>query len=178
MDIFQTALLVAAVIVAAINYNQKRVLIWIAAGAVDFVLTDAYFYIAPPALPHPFVTGVADATLVILIATFGATLWERLVRYCFMASIFVSISFLWGWIPDETNYAKWLEICNYAALLIMGGTGILRLADDWLGWPVGQVPRTFAGRNLRLARNLFDKARPPTGVIAKAFGQGSEARVT
>ena len=178
MDIFQIALLIGAVVVAALNWNQPRALIWIAAAAVNFALTDLYFYHAPVWLPHAFVTGVADATLVIFIATYGKYRWERMVRYAFQLSILVSVAFLLGWIPDQTSYAIGLEVCNWLALLVMGGAGIIRLADERFGGSmVGQGARSFAGRAFHWLRVLLDASRQPTGVLARAVGQGSQEKV-
>lgn len=172
MDQFQTALLIGAIVVAAVNFKQPRALAWIAVGALNFILTDLYFYHAIPWLPHPFVTGVADAFLVILLATFGVHRWERFVRYAFALSVLLSMAYLLGWIPDRTSYAIGLEGCNWLALLIMFGTGVLRLADARAdrGF-VGSDPRAGLGRYVRRARMVFDAERRPTGVVAKALGQ-------
>lgn len=172
MDIFQTALLIGAVVVAAVNFNQPRALLWIALGAANFVLTDLYFYYAIPWLPHAFVTGVADAFLVILLATFGVHRWERFVRYAFALSVLLSMAYLLGWIPDRTSYAIGLEGCNWLALLVMFGTGVLRLADARVDHGfMGSGSRTGLGRYLHWARVVCDAERRPTGVVAKAFGQ-------
>jgi len=179
MDIFQIALLIGALVVAVLNWNQPRALIWIAIGATEFALTDAYFYIAPAWLPHPFVTGVADATLVIVLATYGIHRWERWVRYCFMLSILVSMAYLLGWIPDRTSYAIGLEIANWLALLAIGGAGIARLADERFGSGlVGQGAWPAARRGVHWTRALFDAVRQPTGVLARAAGQGAKEEVT
>lgn len=175
MDIFQTALLIGAVFVAILNYNEKRALLWIAVGALNFTLTALYQDHALLWLPHPFVTGVADATTVILLATCGIYKWERFVRYAFMVSILVSIAFLLGWIPDRTSYVIGLEGCNWLALLVMGGSGIARLADERANsGVVVQGARTGVGRMLHRVRATFDATRQPKGVLARALGQGQK----
>lgn len=168
MDIYQTALLIGACIAALLNINQPRALVWIGVGAADFALTDLYYFHQIPWLPHPFVTGVADATVVIALATYGLHRWERLVRYAFIGMVGVSAAYLWGIIHDRTTYAEWLEVANWLALLFIGGTGMLRLLDGFL---VEQGSRSGAGGGLHSARRFFDAERRPKGVIAKALRQ-------
>lgn len=172
MDVFQTALLIGAIVVATINYNQPRALFWIALAAANFAFTDWYFYHALSWLPHPFVTGVADAFLVIFLATYGIHRWERFVRYAYMLSILVSLSYLAGWIPNRTSYAIGLEGCNWIALLIMGSAGIARLIDAKSDRRVvGQSAGGAIGRGVHRVRDFWDAERRPKGVLAKALGQ-------
>lgn len=171
MSGYTLALLIGAVIVAAINYNLPRAALWIAVGALNFALTSLYFHsgLAPWWLPHAFVTGIADAVTAILLAIFGAHVWERLVRYCFMLSVLISMSMLLGWIPTEYAYRTGLELCNWLALLVMGGHGLLRLADD--RGLVEQDARAGARSIVHRARMVLDAPRQSTGVLARAAGQ-------
>ena len=130
VDIFQIALAIGALVAAALNYNQPRALIWIAVGALDFVLTAFYQLHAIPQLPHPFVTCLVDGTVVALISIFGRLTWEIWVRRCFMLSMLMSILFLaHQGITTRYVYVTMLEVCNWLALLTIGGTGIMRLID-------------------------------------------------
>lgn len=165
MDSYQTALLIGAIVAALLNYNQPRAIRWITLGAADCVLTTLYYYVATDWAPHPFVTGVADATLAIAIAIFGIHMWERLVRYAFIVSIGISGCYLLGYISDRTTYATSLEVANWFALLFIGGAGIMRIADERL---VGPRAWTSSGGGIHYIRWFFDGERRPKGVFAKA----------
>jgi hypothetical protein len=171
MTIFTAALALGALVVAALNYNQPRVLIWLAIAAFNFVATYVYFDFAPWWMPHAFVTGVADALVVILLSIFGTHVWERLVRYCYMLSILCSMSFLLGWLPDQYAYGTALEICNWLALLVMGGHGLLRFVDDGRDRAgVGEAARAGPRSYLHSARFFLDAPRRSEGILARARG--------
>lgn len=163
------ALLIGALLVAAINYNQPRALAWIAIGAADFVITYAYAFYPLPWMPHAAVTGLTDALVVALLIRYREHLWEKLVQWCFALSVLGSFAILAGWLPDRTTHAIWLELCNWIALLVMGTTGLLRLADEGLrGDVVGQAPRSRVGMYIHRARETFDRERRTRGALAKA----------
>lgn len=169
MTVYVWALLFGAVITAAINYNNRVVLRWLTIGAANFALTYLYYFHALSWLPHAFVTGVADAAFVIAIMMYRRQAWEKAVQYCFMLSVLVSMSKLLGWLPDQTSYGIALEVTNWAALLVMGGTGILRLIDeDDTGDVVGQVAWSRPRRALHRARMAIESPRRSEGVLARA----------
>lgn len=167
------SLLVGALIAAALSYNSRVALLWIIAGATDFTLTYLYASHPLPWLPHAFITGAADASLIVgmglLTLALGAQRqeWEVWVRRCFMLSVLCSMAYLFHWIPDQTTYAIALEGCNWAALLIIGGHGILRLADEGLArGMVGSAARSSLGRGLHRARTFSERQHGQEGILA------------
>jgi hypothetical protein len=176
MDIYQTSLLIGACVVALLNYNQPRALLWILVGAADFLWTNFYSfhpyacvwvpYYETACLSYPFMTGMTDATVASVITTYRLYTWERFVAFAFIGSVAISVAYLWGSIPDHTMYVTWLEIANWIALLFMGSVGIVRLIDDFV---VGSHPRSVPGAGVRFARCYLDQKRRPTKVPASVL---------
>lgn len=170
MDIFQAALLCGAIVALALNYREPRAWCWILLGAADFIFTDLYQTHSWWWLPHPFVTGITDATVAVCLSLFGVNRWERFVRYAFMLSVLVSISRLAGWIETRYAYVVGLELCNWLALFVISGTGITRLVDEGVGSSmVGQDTRAGLGRALHRARTFLDSPGRPKGILARTF---------
>lgn len=177
MDKYQTTLLIGACIVALLNYSQPRVLLWVLAGALDFLYTGWYqfhqfacvyvpYFQETACLSYPFMTGVTDATVAGVITTCGLYRWERWVGYVFIGSVGISAAYLFGAITTNFDYVKWLEIANWLALLFMGGVGIVRLIDDFA---VGLHPRSVPGAGVRFARCYLDQKRRPKRIPAAAL---------
>jgi len=178
MTVYVWALLIGALVAAAINYNSARAMVWILVGAFVFALTYSYFYVAPWWMPHAAVTGLADISFVILIDTFRKERWELWVQRCFMFSVVLSIAYLFGWIvkpielgPISLSYGFMLEICNWAALLVMGGHGILRLADE--GRMASSLPRPFALSRVHRLRLFLETSKRSKGVLARSAASWS-----
>lgn len=167
MTVYVWALLIGALVVAAINYNNRVALRWIALGAINFALTYLYAFNSFSWLPHAAVTGAADAVLVYLLIRYREHRWEKLVQWCFALSVLVSIAHLAGWI-GRPDHAIGLEICNWLALLVMGGHGILRLADEATDGVVGQAARAGPRGYLHRARMALDAPRRTRGIFSKA----------
>lgn len=151
MDPFELALLVGAIITALVSISDRRALIWIAIGAANFAITTTYARYASPPPPTAFVNGVADAATCLLIITFGRAKWERALGFVFQFMVLVSFARVAGLLADRFFYVVTLELLNWAALFLIGGTHVARLADEWLarsalGSPARRAVHRFAAR--------------------------------
>lgn len=132
MDGWQTSLLIGAVATALLCRREPRALLWIGAGAADFVITAAFETRWPEY--HAIFTGFADATVCLAIYFIGRRKWEMMVWRVFQTSVLISILYIMRLIPSHYVYIAALEACNWAALVIIGGTNGLRLVDHGMGW--------------------------------------------
>jgi hypothetical protein len=170
VDIFQFALLLGALATAAIAHDDRRALLWIAAGALNFFATALYQAHPFPQIPHAFVTVVADGILVGLLSRYGRYRWEAWVRRAFMLSMLFSILYLSHAIGTRYVYVTSLEVCNWLALLIIGGTRIARLIDERMDISfVGLHPRRYWGRTVHRLRIHLDAPRPKAAFLSRAI---------
>lgn len=152
MSYWEKALLVGLVATALVNIGNWRAWLWLTVGAADYIVTSAYYETGLPL--HPFVTACVDAlaciAIYIVAHRFGGHRWELPLFTAFQFSVLVSTTKLLA-IPDDYQYALLLELVNWSVLLIIGGTGIARLADVALGGGSG-------GHLHRALRALFAPA--------------------
>lgn len=165
MDPYKTALLVGFLLTVWYCRRWPRALLWLVVGATDAVLTHLYFYVQTDWIPHPFLTGVTDALVAIAMATLGVTLWERLVRYCFVLSVGLSVCYLWGAISDRTVYAAGLELTNWMALAVIGGTYWLRRKDESC---LESSPRSRLSSAIHCVWLALSKETKPTSVFIRS----------
>lgn len=131
MNEFQFVLLVGAIITALLSRRLPRSHLWIAAGASSFVVSTAWWRYDMP-YPPAFTLGL-DAAVCLLIYFFGRERWEERIYQIFQLSVLVSLVYLAGPIEIGTFtihmshwlYVVMLEICNWLALAVIGGTAIL-----------------------------------------------------
>ncbi len=131
MNEFQFALLIGAAIVAFITARLPRAHYWLLAGGGSFILSTAW---ARYDLPYPpAFTLSCDAAVCLLIYFFGREKWEEHVYKIFQLSVLISLVYLAG--PIEIGnititmnhwlYVVLLELSNWAALAVIGGTAIM-----------------------------------------------------
>lgn len=131
MNEFQLLLLIGAVVVASLTVRLPRAHYWLLAGGASFVFSTAW---ARYALPYPpAFTLSCDAAVCLLIYFFGRERWEEHVYKIFQLSVLISLVYLAG--PIEIGsimitmnhwfYIVLLELCNWAALAVIGGTAIM-----------------------------------------------------
>lgn len=145
MDQWEAALLIGAVLTAVVSISDHRALLWIALGAADFALTTTYARHAAPWMPAAFVTGIADASVTFLIIAIARTRWERALGYIFQGMVLVSFVRLAGLLESHFAYVVTLELANWAALFVIGGTAIVRRVDALLARSArgGRLARSF-----------------------------------
>ncbi len=132
MDQWELALLIGAGLTAVISISDRRALLWLALGAADFAITTTYARHAIPLMPAAFVTGMIDSSVALLLITFAQRRWERALGYIFQGMVLVSFVRLTGLLADHFVYVVTLELANWAALLVIGGSAIARLVDAFL----------------------------------------------
>jgi hypothetical protein len=147
VSIYQKALLGFAVVAAVISADDRRALLWILAGAADFIITTAYQRSGITTPPYPLVTGIADAVVCLALWWFWDRRWEKYLFLIFQLSVLISLFRLIRVIDTNYAYVTALEVCNYLALLVIGGTHLLGKVDVGLGshtfrglhWIVGDL---------------------------------------
>lgn len=160
MNEFQVALLLGAVFVAVVSSNLPRSNLWIAAGAASFIASTAWSRYGMP-FPPAFTMG-CDALVCLAIYFLARERWEEWLYRVFQASTLISLVYLAG--PIEIGsvvitmshwlYVVTLEIANWAALLLIGGTALL----EWSREHEDSADRPWNMRLLR-ARNFGRSAR-------------------
>lgn len=144
----QQALLIGAAIVAlfCILARRWRGLVWIGAGIASFTVSTWY---GRQDLPFPSaVTALCDVMVCFAIYLAADEKWERYVFRLFQLSVLASIAYFAGWIGPHSAYVLSLEIINWLALCVIGGT----LTLEWLQDARGDHWRVVA--HLRAAHRL------------------------
>lgn len=130
MNEWQMIISAAAIIVAALSYKLPHAVMWIALGAANAVACDV-FYAYGLNYPAAF-TLACDCLVCLCINWFATEKWESGLFAVFQVSALISILRLSGILAEEGDYLLLLELCNYAALALIGGTAILGGAGDRL----------------------------------------------
>ena len=123
MSVFELALLIGAFIAAAASRFELRVVLWIAAGVADYVVSSAYYALGLPF--HPFFTAMADCSVCLAIYFLARYRWELWLWRAFQLSVAVSILQMLRLLPGAYAYALMLEICNWLAIFVLMGKGLL-----------------------------------------------------
>ena len=155
MQWYHYALAFLALLAAAASSKTPRALLWIAALTVSFVVSVGYlrFYDAIEGtnqlsvftadtegfvplerewLPPSVVQAMCDAAVVFLIIWLGRERWERpmllsIVMGMFLLNLVYATGIIMNFppVPPREVLGILLEVLNVAALLLIGGTGIL-----------------------------------------------------
>lgn len=138
MDAFQIALALGAFLVILVSLKDNRALLWVTVGVASFVVSTAYYRSGGP---YPTaITALCDASVCLAIYRYWRERWEFYLFILFQGSVLVSLAYLAGLIGPHWAYVAVLEVINWAALVVIGGTRIVRLIRD----AVGDHNRTFA----------------------------------
>jgi len=104
------------------------------------------------------IAGGADLAIVLLIQEYGKRRWEtRILAPLMRISLAINILYAMGNrlgfppVPTPEFYAISLELINYLALLLIGGSGILNRIEEGHGY-LSHLP--FMGRVLAFNRFL------------------------
>jgi hypothetical protein len=133
MSDFQIALALGAAVAALICIVARRWrgLIWIGAGLASFVVST--WYARQELIFAPGMTGFCDALVCFAIFGFADEKWERYVGWAFIVSVAASTFYLADWIGPHWAYIAFLEVLNWLALCVIGGTPILEWTQDAVG---------------------------------------------
>lgn len=173
MSGYHISLLIVAAVTALIAWRVPRAKLWIGALAASFVVSVTYLYLVPQGYgpdgswraPASLIAGLCDASVAAMIYWFGKRRWETVGLYSLvLLSVAVNLLYATGElfyfppIPPREVYAIILEIINYAALLLIGGTGILNRIGA--GHGIRSSGRVVAG--VRMARDALQKESRPS----------------
>jgi hypothetical protein len=123
MNEFQAALMIGLVATGLISSRLPRAWLWLLCGFASFVASTAYArfgLLYPPAF-----TLVCDASVCLAVYFFGKERWEENLYRVFQLSVLISLLHMSHFIADHRVYVIALELLNWAALLLIGGTAIL-----------------------------------------------------
>ena len=159
---------IGAIVVSLISWKNPRGIVWIWVAALSYInATIAWRMNLPYA---EAITGMGDACFCLAIYFGGRYRWEGALWRIYQTSVAISIFYLAGNIHvfpviakvDHVVYAVLLELCNWLALLVIGGTGALQ----WFG--ASNVRADRVGNYLRAARMAIRKVRRTPSFLAKA----------
>lgn len=156
MDVFQSSLLIAAIVVMIGAARVDRAALWIFLAGADFFLSAVYEVLGFPY--PPFATALFDSLLCLAIYFGGRTRWEIGLFRIFQASVLTSIVYLAGGVLNigvsHYWYVALLEGWNWLALMVIGATAFA----EWAGGRYGGRARGYLGSHLSGARTaLFAK---------------------
>ena len=141
MNVFQIAMMAGACTAALVAHKLPHAWLWIALGAVNAIACDTYYAYNFP-YPAAF-TLACDALLCLTVHWFARERWELGLFVIFQFSVLISVLRLWSVIDGEDTYRLALELCNWAALLMIAGTAILGgagghvLRNAWRAYVLG-----------------------------------------
>lgn len=134
MSIFDTALLIGAIVAVLLNWKNPRAVGWVLLLALDFIASTLYWRSDWP-YPAAF-GGFCDAAVCFVLYFASKQRWELWIWRLMQASVAVNIFYLsinLGLLrmdfPQDT-YASLLELLNWLCLLLIGGVGILQLIGE------------------------------------------------
>lgn len=122
MNEAEMTLMVTAIIVAITSRHLPRARLWIFAAFLSFAASALYWRLGLPY--HPAFTLLCDASVCLAIYFGGRERWEMRLWNVFQFSVLISILKLGGFVPAGNWYPILLELCNVAALVLIGGTAI------------------------------------------------------
>ena len=130
--------LLGASLVALLSLRNPRGVLWVAVAALSYVVSALAWRLNWPYAA--FTTGLCDAAVCLAVYFGGKQRWELWVWRIYQVSVAASLIYLasslriFSNIPHDV-YSVVLEVCNWAVLLVIGGTAILQLigADDDVG---------------------------------------------
>lgn len=123
MNQYEAALLIMALATAFVARGLPRAWLWITVGAISFVVSATWWRLNLPY--HPAATLICDAFVCLTVYSLAREEFEIWLFNLFRLSVLISLLKLFGVVQENWVYAAALECVNFAALLLLGGTGIL-----------------------------------------------------
>jgi hypothetical protein len=162
MSIYALAFLLTALAVAAFSLlvNHLRGAAWVMVIVANMAMSNIY-RLADRPFPDAFMAGL-DLAVIALIYYAARHRWELwlwlVVQFSALVSILHLATYLIapGWIDSEI-YLLLLELCNYAAVILIGGVGGYAHAGRRGGAAFRPWPRIFAFGPTVRAREREDR---------------------
>lgn len=123
------SLLVGAVVVALISFNNRRGILWIGVAALSYINATIAWRLELPGAEA--ITGFGDAGVCLTVYFFGRYRWELWIWRLFQTSVAISMLYLAGnlgvflSIPHEI-YSILMEAINWLLLLLIGSISVLQ----------------------------------------------------
>lgn len=124
------ALYIGALVALLLTWKTPRAWLWICVGAASFVASSLWWDYGDHHL-HPMVTFFCDALVCLAFHLWTREKWELGLFIIYITSAFVSLLKIGGFIPDGLVYAVILELCNWVALMALGGVGLTDLINRY-----------------------------------------------
>lgn len=122
-DLAHLILTSAAVIAVALSWRVPRAKMWVGFGALSYV-TSAWWHNA--GLPYATEYGAATNLLICyMFWIFAERRYEMRLWNFFHLMLVVDLLYIFGAIHDKLVFAVSLELINLAALIFVGGIGIV-----------------------------------------------------
>lgn len=120
------ALIVGALVCLFLTRNTPRCWMFLGAGAASFVASSLFWDFASSHMKvlHPVFTFLCDAMVCAFVSAAARQKWEIGFLLIYMTSAFISLLKIPGFVPEGLMYAAMLELCNWAALFLIGGVGL------------------------------------------------------
>ena len=115
----------------AFSVGHRRAWGWLLSAAASYIVSTIYWRSGQPY--GAFIAGMCDALVCLAVYFFAALKWEMAVYRLFQLAVGVNFYYLGvtlGIFPSlsHNDYAVILEIINWLALLLIGGSGALQVA--------------------------------------------------
>lgn len=123
---YSLAIFFAGLVTLSLTYRTPRAWLWLWIGGASFVSSALYWDFGNRQW-HPIFTFTCDSLVCLSLHLWLKEKWELGVFACFLLSTFVSLLMVADFVPDTVLYASMLELCNWAALFVLGGTGLMDL---------------------------------------------------
>lgn len=148
MTEYEFALAAGCVLTAIIARELPRALVWLAVIAASFAASSVYWRTS---LPHPVVfAGVCDAIAWLVIYAGAKRKWEMRLGNVVQAMILVNIVYgvlpVYGVEVSAFAYGVLLDVCNWAALFLIGGTAWMQMVGAYGGTALARRPRSLLHR--------------------------------
>lgn len=129
MSIYQTAILILALIAILVSWGNWRAIGWLVAGQVSIAVSVAYWKTGWPY--GELIAGLCDASVCLMIYALGRYRWEMALWRLFQTMVLVNLIYLssrLGLIPaiDHDAYSSVLEILNVVIIFLAGGSAALQ----------------------------------------------------
>lgn len=147
MSEWEQRLLAMVVIVAIANLKNWRGLVLLMLMVCNYLATSVWYDLGLP--NHATITAMANTAVVLYAVGVAKYKWEMVVAGIFMVSVLCSMAEILKSLTDPYLYALALELCNWAALLVIGSVGIMRwisyggwMDQKYSSWALVRVART------------------------------------
>jgi len=141
-NVWAYSILILSVFTLAIAWKVPRAWLWVALLAADFVATSLFWDYGNHEF-HPIFTLAVDGLVCLAAHLWAQEKWELGFFLAFLSSVFVSLLKLSPFAPSNLVYASLLEFCNFCALVVISGVGLLDMIARHEDGPLSSLRRSL-----------------------------------